>query len=160
MVDKLEGATILEGLTPEESEVILQRCGLTTVKRGDEVFRAGAPARSLLLVRSGRIELRFKAVFHNATVEIPLDTVAPGEVCGWSALVPPHRYTLSAYATEDSELLRIEQQDLRECCEANVRLGYIVMRNVARIIGERYELARQMLIGEIQSGLRQKDPLA
>jgi hypothetical protein len=39
-------------------------------------------------------------------------------------------------------------------------LGYIVMKNIARIIGERYERARHTLVGEVQSGLRQKDPLA
>lgn len=50
--------------------------------------------------------------------------------------------------------------DLLNCCEANTRLGYIVMKNIARIIGERYERARHTLVGEVQSGLRQKDPLA
>jgi CRP-like cAMP-binding protein len=157
MIEGLQRFTILEGLAPEESDTILQRCQITTVRKGEKVFEAGGSAYSLFLVRSGRIELRVKLVYLNASVEVPMDIIRAGGVCGWSALIPPHSYTLSACATEDSELLRIKQTDLQACCEANTRLGYIVMKNIARIVGERYEIARQMLTGEIQSGLKKKE---
>jgi len=159
MIEALEGIVIFEGLTPEESETIGRLCKLTNVKKDETVFTAGASAHSLFFLRSGEVELRFQARFYSSTVEIPMDRVEPGEVCGWSAMIPPHRYTLSAYATEDSELVQIEQTDLQECCEANIRLGYVVMKNIGRIAGERYERARQMLMREIQHGLEEKDPL-
>jgi CRP/FNR family transcriptional regulator, cyclic AMP receptor protein len=157
MVEGLQRFTILEGLTPEESDTILQRCQITTARKGEKVFDVGESAHSLFLVRFGRIELRYNVVYFNASVEIPLDIVKAGEVCGWSALIPPNRYTLTAYATEDSELLRIEQTDLQACCEANTRLGYMVMKNITRIVGERYEIARQMLAGEIQRNLEKRE---
>jgi signal-transduction protein with cAMP-binding, CBS, and nucleotidyltransferase domain len=157
MVEGLQRFTILEGLTPEESETILQRCQITTVKKGEKVIKAGESAYSLFLVRSGRIELRFQVVYFNAAVEVPLDIIRAGGVCGWSALIPPNSYTLTAYATEDSELLQIQQSDLQACCEANTRLGYLVMKNIARIVGERYEIARQILTGEIQRNLEKKE---
>jgi hypothetical protein len=72
-------------------------------------------------------------------------------------LIPPNIYTLTAYATEDAELLQIKQSDLQACCEANTRLGYIVMKNIARIVGERYEVARQILAGEIQNSWKKKE---
>ncbi|MBI4478793.1 MAG: Crp/Fnr family transcriptional regulator [Acidobacteria bacterium] len=108
-------------------------------------------------MRSGRIELRFLVVYFNGLVEIPLEWMGAGGVCGWSAMIPPHSYTLTACATEDSTLLQINQTELEELCETNTRLGYILMKNIARIIGERYELARQILIGEIQRDLKRKE---
>ena len=144
-------------MSPESTDTILQRCQISTVKKGEKIIEAGDSAYSLFLVRSGRIELRFKVVYFNASVEVPLDIVGPGEVCGWSALFPPNSYTLTAYATEESELLQIKQTDLQACCDTNTRLGYIVMKNIARIISDRYEIARQMLAGEIQRNLEKKE---
>lgn len=108
-------------------------------------------------MRSVRIEVRFNVVCFNALVEVPLDIIGAGEVCGWSALIPPHTYTLTAYATQDSELLRIKRTDLQDCCEANPRLGYIVMKNLARFLGHRYELTRQGMIKGIQRDLEKKE---
>jgi CRP/FNR family transcriptional regulator, cyclic AMP receptor protein len=156
-VDELTRFAIFEGLTPEESATILRCCKVTSVKKGEKVLEAGESASSLFLVRSGRIEVRFKVVCLNASLDVPLDIIRAGEVCGWSALIPPHRYTLSAYATEDSELLQIQRTDLQEYCEANTRVGYMVMKNIARTLGDRYENALQMLIGGIQKDLKKKE---
>ena len=41
MVDGIERFAILEGLTPEESDRIVQRCEITTVKKGEKLFEAG-----------------------------------------------------------------------------------------------------------------------
>jgi len=160
MFDGLEKFAIFEGLTAEELDAVGQHCEITTAKKGELIFKAGDPAHSLFLVRSGRTEVRFKVVYYAATVEISLDTIGAGEVCGWSAMIPPYSYTLTAYALDDAEFVQIKHTDLLDCCEGNTRLGYIVMKNIARIIGERYESARRILVGEVQSGLRQKDPLA
>ena len=72
-------------------------------------------------------------------------------------MIPPHRYTLTARASQDSELFQISQTALHDLCEINTHFGYVVMKNLARIIGERYELARQKLIGEIQRDLTRKE---
>ncbi len=159
MVDEREFA-VFKGLTPEELDLIVQRGEVTRVKSGEQIFKAGEPARFLFVVLSGKIELRFKAVYYLTTVEIPLETVAAGGACGWSAIVPPYIYTLSGHATEDSELLQIRQTDLREFCEANPQLGNIVLTNIAQVIGARYELVLKALVREIQHGLKEKDPFA
>ncbi len=160
MVEGLERLAIFEGLTRDQLHTVGERCEITTVKRGETVFRAGEPAQYLLFVRSGQVELRFQVVYAGTTDEYPLDTVTANGACGWSAMIPPHKYTLTAYAAEDSELLRIKQTDLQYCCDADPRMGSVVMGNIARTIGARYELARKTLVREIQNNLKQRDPLA
>ncbi len=160
IVEGVERFALLEGLTPEESDAIVRRSTVTSVKKGAKVFEAGEDASALFLVRSGKIELRFKMEYLNGLLEVPLETIEEGGVCGWSAMIPTHTYTLTARATEDAVLLRIHKTDLRNLGETNPRLGYIVMKNVARIIGERYELFHRMLIGEIQRDLKRKQSKA
>lgn len=160
MIEELEQLAMFEGLTRDQLETIAERCEIISVKRGETVFRAGEPALHLLFVRSGLVELRVQVVYAGAPDEYALDTVAPNDACGWSAMIPPHRYTLTGCAAEDSELLRIKQADLQSWCDADPRVGYVVMGNIARIIGSRYEFTRQALVREIHTTLIQRDPLA
>ena len=160
MIEGLERLTIFEGLTRDQLHTVGERCEITTVKRGETVFRAGEPAQYLLFVRSGRVELRFQVMYAGTPNECALDIITADGACGWSAMIPPHKYTLTACAVEDSELLRIRQTDLQHCCDADPRMGFVVMGNIARPVGERYELARQSLVREIQNNLKLRDPLA
>lgn len=160
MVEGLERLAIFDGLSGDQLRTIGERCELTKVKRGETIFHAGDPAQYLLFVRAGRVELRFQVEYAGAIDQYPLDTVTANGACGWSAVIPPHKYTLTACAVEDSELIRIRQTDLQACCNADPRMGYRVMENIARTIGARYELARRILVGEIQNNLKQRDPLA
>jgi len=156
----LDRYPIFTGLTPEELNEIAPHCSVVKIERGSDLFQSGEPATSLFVVRSGRIELRFDVTCYSATTPFTLDVKSPGDVCGRSALMAPYVYTLTAHATEDSELLRIDQAGLLQCCESDPSIGYHVMKNIAGIIGQRFEVTRQMLAREIQAGLHQKDPLS
>lgn len=156
-VESSNQVAIFEGLAAQDSDAILQRGETITVKKGTRVIEAGQPAAALLLVRSGKIELRFNVVYYNGSIEVPLEILGAGGVLGWSALIPPHNYTLTGYATEDSELLQLQGSALQDYCEAHPRVGFTVMSNVARIVSERYETARKLLIGEIQRDLKKRE---
>lgn len=160
MIQNLERFAILRGLGPEELDAISKLCRTAKFNQGDRIFEAGEQASSLFLVYAGKIELRFKVVYLNAAVELVLETITGGQTIGWSALAPPHKYTLSAYAAEDCDLMRVDQAEIHRLCETNLHLGYVFMKNVARIIGERFHAGQLLLVKEIQDGLKRKDPLA
>lgn len=160
MIEGLEAFPVFGGLTPKQREMLAERCEVVTAKEGETLFTVGEPAEHLIFVRSGRVELRFQVEYAGATDELPLDSVGPGGACGWSAVIPPHRYTLTGRVVEDAELLRVRQSDLLESCEADPRLGYVVMKNIAYLVGERYEFARRILLSELKLNIRRRDPLA
>lgn len=151
---------IFQDLTPEELEALAKLCKATKPKKGEKLFQTGEDATSLFLVCAGEVELRFKVIYYNATVEILLEKKTEGEVFGWSALTHPYKYTLSAYAAEDSELLQMKQADIKSLCEANNHLGYVFTKNLARIISQRFQTLQAALTKEIQEDLKQKDSLA
>ena len=160
VIEGLERFGIFQDLPPAELQAIAKLCQIAKVKKGEQVFQAGDEATSLFLVRAGKIELRFKVSYYNAAVEIPLESKTEGESFGWSAVTHPYRYTLAAYAVEDSELLQIKRTEIGSLCEANRQLGYLFMKNITRIIGQRFHLLQEALAKEIQEGLKRKDPLA
>jgi hypothetical protein len=74
----------------------------------------------------------------------------PGQTVGWSALIPPYRFTLTATAPLETEVLAFSRDALREHFAARPLTGYTVSNNLASVIGERLQLFQTMWVREIQ----------
>ena len=64
---------------------------------GTELFREGDPSDRLGVVVSGRVALRTLVPERG---DVTILTVEPGDIYGWSAIVPPYRATSTAIAIE------------------------------------------------------------
>lgn len=160
MIELLKKFKIFEGMAEGELQEIARTCRLRRFEKGAQVFRAGDPAESLFMVNKGTVELRFKVSYHNASTEISLEKLSEGDAFGWSALTHPFKYTLSAFAAEDSELVEMKESDVKRICKENPQVGYILLNNIARIIGQRFSAIQEMLIQEIQQDLKKKESLS
>jgi len=69
---------------------------------------------------------------------------------GWSALIPPYRFTLTATAPLETEVLALSREALREHFEAHPALGYAVSLNLASVIGQRLQLFQTMWLRGMQ----------
>jgi NADP-reducing hydrogenase subunit HndB len=59
---------------------------------------------------------------------------------GWSSLVAPYKYSLAAYCSSPTcEVVKIDRQCLTKLFEEDSRLGYLVLSNMARVIGNRFQ---------------------
>lgn len=74
----------------------------------------------------------------------------PGQMVGWSSLIPPHRFTLQAVAAVDTELLVLPGRALLDFLLENPSVGYSVVSNLAQIVGQRLALFQTMWIRELQ----------
>lgn len=119
-------------------------------REGDCLFRLGDAADRLYVVATGRVELTFPVVLGSVTREVPFESTARGNTVGWSALVEPYRFTLSARAAESSELATFRREDLFRLFEAEPRVGHVVMRRVAEIIGRRLLRMQALWVRELQ----------
>ena len=65
--------------------------------------------------------------------------MGPCRSFGWSALVPPFQYTLSAYCTSPTcETVSFEKRKLIDLFEADPSMGYEIMSRLATVVGERF----------------------
>jgi CRP-like cAMP-binding protein len=158
MIDLLEKARIFRGCSGQELTQIVNLSEKTTWREGDVIFEIESPAEHLYVISNGAVELRFRVTQYNAPREVTLDRKWRGDAFGWSALTEPRVYTVSALAIRDCELLRFKASDIERLCNEDDHLGFVIMRNVSEIIGERFASLQRMLIDVVQQSLTQREP--
>lgn len=156
MIYLLKESRVFKELTDDELQEIAKFCQRVSYKFGDRIFEAETPAEYLFIIGNGSVELRFKVTHYYASKEIVLERKFKGDALGWSALTEPYIYTLSAITMQDSELLKFSAKDIRRVCEKNKYLGYILMKNISEIIGERLTAIQRLVIQIIQKELDEK----
>ena len=79
--------------------------------------------------------------------EQEVQTASRFEIIGWSAMVPPYRYTATVKATERTKALAFDGQELRNLRFSNPELGYALYVGIASVIATRLRNTFLQLIG-------------
>lgn len=114
-----------------------------TYDAGEELLHEGEPTRQLAIVRSGRVALRLRIPERGPTTVL---TVEPGDVIGWSAVVPPHRATSTVVALVPTEVLLIDGAALRDALEADPETAAAVYRSLLEALARRLTGTRLQLL--------------
>jgi CRP-like cAMP-binding protein len=99
-------------------------------REGEELIRAGSPARTLYILQEGGLMVAFpdgRAVTLHK----------PGRVVGWSALVSPTHYTASVTCLTDSTLIAFPGSELLRLVQRNVAFGTKIMRKISEVLSRR-----------------------
>ncbi len=115
----------------------------THVRPGEYLFREGGTAEHFYVVLRGRISLELFSPGRGALV---VDSVGEGEVLDWPWLIPPHRWMCDARAIEPALVVALESACLRGKCEADPRLGYLIMQRVAQDMARRLQVTQVRLL--------------
>jgi CRP-like cAMP-binding protein len=119
-----------------------------TLRSGEILFRVGEPADILYVLKEGRVDL-VAGVSPEAELgkqKLVVEIVTTGGCLGWSAMVAPHYYFLSAIAGVPSVLIGISGSELMALSDKDDYLGYRVFNGLARIIGSRLRDYEQVLM--------------
>jgi CRP-like cAMP-binding protein len=145
---------LLNGLTSAETKRVLELGTRLIVPAGTELFRLGDPADRLFLTERGRIRLTLPMQVRGRQEDVFVEEGSPGQTVGWSALIPPYRFTLTAAAAlQEAEVLALPREALREYFAANPAAGYKIALNLAVVIGHRLQLFQTMWVREMQRTL-------
>jgi NTE family protein len=117
---------------------------------GDVIFEQGDLAEYLYLVVEGEVLVRFKPDDGPA---LTVARVRPQGVVGWSAALGSPEYTSSAVCSEDSQMLRVRGEDLRELCEKYPEAGTLVLERLAAVIAERLRNTHDYVMAMLEQGL-------
>jgi CRP/FNR family cyclic AMP-dependent transcriptional regulator len=131
------------GLSPEAVSRLAAIAEVKDVAVGDELVREGQVTESFGIVLSGRIALR-TLVPERGMVTIL--TVEPGDVVGWSAVVPPHRGTSTAIAIEPVRILELPGESLRSLLRSDHALAASVYPRLLQAVGRRLAATRMQLL--------------
>ena len=117
---------------------------------GAQIYQKGEEAKGLYMVNSGKVVLFMDNYVgpHKPPMQVTVDIITKGESMGWSAIVEPYIYTLSALSMEDVKLVAFEALALRKLMEEDCALGFKMMQAVAKVISLRLTHTRVILVGE------------
>ena len=131
-------------LKPEHFEALAQISSIHSLPENTDVFREGDREDRLYIVVEGRVGLEI-TVPHRGRVRIL--TAEPMDIVGWSSVIPVVRQrTASARTVLASTLIGLDSERLRQLCDEDHDLGYIVMRRISNIIASRLLTTRLQLI--------------
>jgi CRP-like cAMP-binding protein len=141
---------LLEGLAAEDAEQMLALGSRLTVASGAELFHLGTVAESLFVIVRGRIKLTLPMQVRGKDEDVLVEERGPGQAVGWSALIPPYRFTLTASAPLETEVIVFSREALRRHFTAHPQVGYMVSLNLAAVVGHRLQLFQAMWLREMQ----------
>lgn len=105
----------------------------------------------LLNLTDDRIEQPLSSQLTGAvqTREIVVSKIQPGEMFGWSALVPPHTATSSGKALTRSRVAAFDCTELRPIFANNCRFSHIMLQKATQVIRERFRALRIETLSDV-----------
>ncbi|HWQ52219.1 MAG TPA: cyclic nucleotide-binding domain-containing protein [Bryobacteraceae bacterium] len=141
---------LLKGLNDEQMEQALALGSRISLPGGAELFGLGSEADRLFLIDRGRVKLTLPIQLRGHDQDILVEERSSGQTVGWSALIPPYRFTLKATTLIETDLIALSRESLRALFAASPEVGYTVSLNLAAVIGQRLQLFQTMWLREMQ----------
>lgn len=110
---------------------------------GATILREGAAIPFLGIVESGRVGLRLHVPGRGSHT---ITTIEPGELLGWSAVVPPYRATSQAIALEPTRIRGWDAITLRRRLAADRDLAAETLPAIVVCVSDRLTTSWQQLL--------------
>jgi CRP-like cAMP-binding protein len=134
---------IFSQLTPAELVLVSRAAREVHYAKGQRLFSAGREADACWIIHSGRIALD---TFVPGKGPVVIQTIEPGELVGWSWLVPPYRWHFGATAVEATTASQLDTIQLRALAEQDPRFGYRMALTLFKALLQRLHATRARLL--------------
>ncbi|MFE2943084.1 Crp/Fnr family transcriptional regulator [Streptomyces sp. NPDC059255] len=134
---------LFDELSPAGRERLREAATEVTFPGGARIFDEGRRADRFWVVRSGQVALDLHVPGRRAAV---VETLGPGELLGWSWLLPPYVWHLGAQAVRTVHAEQFDAMVVRALCAADPVFGRAVYRTVAEVVADRLRGSRTRLL--------------
>jgi CRP/FNR family cyclic AMP-dependent transcriptional regulator len=154
-IARVERHPFLRGLNHTQM-ALLADCVLTSrFKAGETIFREGEPANRFYLIEKGKVVLESGAEYGEPVV---IQTIGPGDLLGWSWMMPPYVWHFTARAVESTEAIHFVGSILRQYCEKDHSLGFELHKRMSAVMMKRLQAARKKMLS-IHAHLEKLEPV-
>ena len=143
MTSVLDDLPLLAGLSHDQRAAIAKIAHHEDYAPGTRLFDEGQPADRCWVVTSGRAVVETDIPGRGRTV---VQSVGPGELLGWSWMMPPHRWHFSAGVTVPTGAVVVDAVELRKLADADPVLGYQLSRILLDALLTRLQATRIRLL--------------
>ncbi len=143
MVKALQALEFTHDLEPRHLEKLASMAEAIDFAKDEFIFRENIVDDKIYLVQAGQAALDIHVPGRGRTTIL---TAGPGQILGWSSLIPPHRKTATARALIPTKVIALKASQLWAACQADHDLGFTVMWRVAQVIAGRLSATRLQLL--------------
>ncbi len=141
--ETLKPLQFLQGLSDDHLRRLAAMAELKPFAADEMVFREGQSSAAVYLLVEGRVTLEFRVP---ARGPMPFQTVRPGELLGWMAVLGPGPMTATAVAQAPSTLLALDAAQIRGWCADDPAFGSVFMHHLAQALASRLSATRLLLM--------------
>jgi CRP/FNR family cyclic AMP-dependent transcriptional regulator len=139
----VESHPFMRGVSAGSLELVVGCSRNLAFAPGSLLCAEGESADTFYLLRRGRVSIDVHAPGQGAIV---IETVGPGDVVGWSWLVPPFRWTFDARALDEVGCIAIDGACLRAKTLTDPSLGFELLSRVSLTLLARLQATRMRLL--------------
>jgi CRP/FNR family cyclic AMP-dependent transcriptional regulator len=151
VIDNLRKAEIFSGLIDEELLKVADLCKAVRVPAGKPVFSEGDEGDELYIIHEGSVRVMINTRAPDGTfAPSTINMLYSGQCFGEMILLNSAVRSASITAAEATTLIVIRESDFRNLCEANPRIGYCVIRNLAQDLAYKLRSSNLLLRGNIR----------
>lgn len=140
---QLQDLEFFQSMSAEQISRIAAISSETHYPKDAFVQEENVEANALFFVKTGRVALQIDMPQNR---KIVIDTAQPGDLFGWSAVVPPHVVTASSLCVEESDIIAIPREPFLALLNEDTKLRADVMEKICRIVASRLKDTRLQLM--------------
>ncbi|WIY00405.1 cyclic nucleotide-binding domain-containing protein [Amycolatopsis mongoliensis] len=148
-VDRFTALPPFSRLTPAETALLTRATREVAFAPGERLCEEGRPADRLWVLESGRVEVDTAVPGRG---DVVVQALGPGELLGWSWLVPPYRWDFGARAVTTVTAAELDGRLLRELADEDPAFGYALTRALFEVLAHRLRGTRARLLDLYRSG--------
>lgn len=151
LIDHLRRAEIFLGLVDSELMKVAALCSGLKVGAGRAIFKEGDSGNQLYVILDGCVRVMINTrgpdgAFSPSTI----NRLYPGQCFGEMILLNNAARSATVEAVDPTTLIVMHEQDFRQLCEADPRIGYVVIRNLAQDLAFKLRSSNLLLRGQIR----------
>lgn len=117
-------------------------CEEVAVPAGTVMYREDDKADKLYILVDGEIDIQYTLGSGELRT---VDTIVPGELMMWSALVEPYKSTAVVTTRQNSRLIAVDSDKLRAYCATDHKVAHEILLHLTKMLATRLEGARIQL---------------
>jgi CRP-like cAMP-binding protein len=150
----LKEMVIMTHLKEGMLETLIRITDVLTFSEGDFIFKQGDIADRFYMVKRGKVLLE-QTMTDKITVSV--GSIKPGFAFGWSTMIEEGYYTTNAVCAEPCDILSMRGNKLRDLCEKDPVMGFLLSQRLLVILKKRYDYRTEQFIKAIKHHPDMKD---
>ncbi|MBN2467177.1 MAG: cyclic nucleotide-binding domain-containing protein [Deltaproteobacteria bacterium] len=141
IIESLLECELFKNLTAQEIKPLSPLCRLETYEAGTATFKQGEKGSRIFIITAGQVTLERTVDLGERKAHVRITTLGSGRAFGsWSVLLgESHTLMSTAFCNRKADVISIDASALRAALQDNPAVGFKVMENLARLLGDRLQ---------------------